>query len=222
MSFEVWVSAAAGSVHWGATTYSRDSSTIPVWIGSTGSVMYYPIWLPAGSTIQAIEYWHWRVASGSLTLRCWRNDIPSGARTQVGTTKSITSGTTRMGTLDSGIDHVMLQDNSYVLEWENVSGGNYFYGARILYSNDALPAGGERSFRWTVPSSGKGWTVSIPGAAMASNTYGVWVGIEDLLGGAPSAWWAPSASKTTTSFLFNTEIVLRAGATVCFLLRDPA
>jgi len=140
MQIEIWVSAVTGEVHWGnPITRARDGASIPLEIGGTNTFVYAPICLPVGARIQAIEYWHWR-SSGSFKLRCWRNDISAGTRTLVGDPNIIvSSGTGRASRTDPNINHVLLTGNSYMLEWENVSGGNYFYGAKIICDVNGLP-----------------------------------------------------------------------------------
>lgn len=94
--------------------------------------------------------------------------------------------------------------------------------APIGPSGDAAPqTPQERSFTWTVPSTDVSWTVTIPlGGAMHDATYGVWASMADPVLPAGLKYWVPSATRTTTQFVFNSEETIQAGSVLTFFLRD--
>lgn len=81
-----------------------------------------------------------------------------------------------------------------------------------------------KSFRWTWSATGDSDTVTIPGGIkMKDTSYTVFAQVEDLpIGGSATILRAPSASKTTTTFLLEGAGSMLVGTTLDIILRDRA
>lgn len=81
-----------------------------------------------------------------------------------------------------------------------------------------------KSFRWTWSATGDSDTVTIPGAIkMKDASYTVFAQIEDIpTGGSATILTAPSAYKTTTTFLLEGAGSMLVGTTLDIILRERA
>jgi len=80
-----------------------------------------------------------------------------------------------------------------------------------------------RSFKWTAPSTGDLFTVTIPGTGMLDTVYTIAPGYATIpIGGSWAALYMPEASRTTTTFVLETSSPIIIGTVIDFLLRDVA
>ena len=79
----------------------------------------------------------------------------------------------------------------------------------------------ERSFKWTAPSDGDDFTITIPGTGMVDGTYCVTAEYSFIPD--PVVWasrYFPEASRTATQFQLLTSSNILTGTVVDFILRD--
>lgn len=88
--------------------------------------------LETGKQIKSVTYSHQR-AGGAMTFKIWREDMTGGTRVQVGTTITVNAGVAFATSTDAAINHVVVVDNAYYLEWTTGAAADRWYGAKITY-----------------------------------------------------------------------------------------